>query len=247
MECEAAPQCPHSALCSRGTYPSKRTRAVPATRSSDQLGCTFQLISCAFPFHRTPQGEAGTRPPITLIITTVPHPATYTATATALTASRAKSCTSASLAVPILQLLRAGATASLAKAHKAVNAATDRHPPRWQLQRPPPPSSTPDQHREMPRDLSALANEGTLSDMSHLSASPERALDAESPDISNHSGIAVAHSNPQRDQINPYTQTLSLSDVESCVRLEEAAFPPHERATREKVRSTITDTAPLLP
>ena len=42
--------------------------------------------------------------------------------------------------------------------------------------------------------------------------------------------------NTKRDQLHPYIQTLTITDVESCVKLEEAAFPPNERCTREKVR-----------
>lgn len=36
-------------------------------------------------------------------------------------------------------------------------------------------------------------------------------------------------------EIKPYTKTLTPSDVDSCVLLEDATFPPQERATREKV------------
>jgi hypothetical protein len=36
-------------------------------------------------------------------------------------------------------------------------------------------------------------------------------------------------------EIKPYVQTLTISDVDSAVKLEDAAFPPEERATREKV------------
>lgn len=53
----------------------------------------------------------------------------------------------------------------------------------------------------------------------------------------------LSQSNEARDKLHPYTQTLSLTDVESCLRLEEAAFPPPERATREKVRPPL-QTAP---
>lgn len=35
--------------------------------------------------------------------------------------------------------------------------------------------------------------------------------------------------------LHPYVQTLSLSDVDSCVALENATFPEHERCSREKV------------
>jgi hypothetical protein len=36
-------------------------------------------------------------------------------------------------------------------------------------------------------------------------------------------------------EIKPYVQALTISDVDSAVKLEDAAFPPEERATREKV------------
>lgn len=36
------------------------------------------------------------------------------------------------------------------------------------------------------------------------------------------------------DKLNPYTQLLSLSDVDQCLKVE-AAFPKPERCTREKV------------
>jgi hypothetical protein len=36
-------------------------------------------------------------------------------------------------------------------------------------------------------------------------------------------------------EIKPYVQTLTISDVDSAIKLEDAAFPPEERATREKV------------
>jgi hypothetical protein len=36
-------------------------------------------------------------------------------------------------------------------------------------------------------------------------------------------------------EIKPYVQALTISDVDSAVKLEDATFPPEERATREKV------------
>ena len=35
--------------------------------------------------------------------------------------------------------------------------------------------------------------------------------------------------------LHPYAALLGLGDVESCVKLEEATFPEHKRASREKV------------
>ena len=39
----------------------------------------------------------------------------------------------------------------------------------------------------------------------------------------------------ERNNVYPYVQTLSLSDLESCVALENASFPEPERCSREKV------------
>ena len=54
--------------------------------------------------------------------------------------------------------------------------------------------------------------------------------------------VAVVDMNAEEREIwtmndlNPYVQTLSLADLESCVALENAAFPEEERCSREKVR-----------
>jgi len=39
----------------------------------------------------------------------------------------------------------------------------------------------------------------------------------------------------EKNNLNPYVHTLSLSNLESCVALENAVFPEHERCSREKV------------
>jgi hypothetical protein len=44
-------------------------------------------------------------------------------------------------------------------------------------------------------------------------------------------GVAVN----KYDDLHPYTQILSLSDLEVCVALEKAAFPEHEGCSRDKV------------
>ena len=98
----------------------------------------------------------------------------------------------------------------------------------------------------MPRDLAAL-REDTLRGSPQLTKSPEEvedrspAMDAGDEDNMFRS-IAARHAglNSERDKLHPYTQTLSLSDIESCILLEEAAFPPNERCTREKVRRAST-------
>lgn len=45
--------------------------------------------------------------------------------------------------------------------------------------------------------------------------------------------------------LHPYVQTLSLSDLESCVALENATFPEHERCSRQKFAYRLT-TCPEL-
>jgi len=40
------------------------------------------------------------------------------------------------------------------------------------------------------------------------------------------------------DYLHPENQALSVFDVDQCAKLEEDAFPPEERASREKVRTT---------
>lgn len=39
----------------------------------------------------------------------------------------------------------------------------------------------------------------------------------------------------QEDNLHPYVQTLSISNLEDCVALEKAVFPENERCSREKV------------
>lgn len=39
----------------------------------------------------------------------------------------------------------------------------------------------------------------------------------------------------ERNHLHPYVQTLSLSNLDSCIALENAAFPEEERCSREKV------------
>lgn len=48
-----------------------------------------------------------------------------------------------------------------------------------------------------------------------------------------------------RNDLHPYVQTLSLADVDSCVALENAAFPENERCSREKVRQVCICVSPV--
>ncbi|KAK4544113.1 hypothetical protein LTR36_004611 [Oleoguttula mirabilis] len=100
----------------------------------------------------------------------------------------------------------------------------------------------------MPRDLKAVAKEDGLQGAPQLTKSPEAvegqlrnmdedrstAMDATDEDDAVERYRAEAGSTSKRDELHPYTQSLSPKDVESCTRLEEEAFPPHERCTREK-------------
>ena len=40
----------------------------------------------------------------------------------------------------------------------------------------------------------------------------------------------------EKRNLHPYVQLLSLSDLDACLALEDAAFPEQERCSREKVR-----------
>ena len=44
----------------------------------------------------------------------------------------------------------------------------------------------------------------------------------------------MEQSQPKRDELHPYIQTLKLSDLESCTLLERETFAENERASREK-------------
>ena len=49
-----------------------------------------------------------------------------------------------------------------------------------------------------------------------------------------------------RNDLHPYVQSLSLADVDSCVALENTAFPEQERCSREKVSHVTSILLPLL-
>jgi hypothetical protein len=90
----------------------------------------------------------------------------------------------------------------------------------------------------MPRDLSSLVKQEAISNMSPLDRTDKpdgHAVQQPEKPSQGTMFATQARNNAKRDNIHPYTQTLTLSDVESCVILEDAAFPPQERASREKV------------
>jgi hypothetical protein len=90
----------------------------------------------------------------------------------------------------------------------------------------------------MPRDLEAIAKEDTLQGMPHIAKSPDTMDDRPTlidMDDEEYMINQLSQRNAERDKIHPYTQTLKESDIDSCVKLEEATFPENERCTREKV------------
>ncbi|KAM3420030.1 hypothetical protein BST61_g3340 [Cercospora zeina] len=111
----------------------------------------------------------------------------------------------------------------------------------------------------MPRDLSSLlsqATDDTLDGMPQLSSQKQDGPLLQPPVLPSNDDQdqdsdtteymdELGQSNEKRDPLHPYTQTLSLSDVESCVRLENAAFPPVERASREKFQYRLKECGEL--
>lgn len=47
------------------------------------------------------------------------------------------------------------------------------------------------------------------------------------------------------NELHPYVQTLNLNDLESCVNLENATFPPNEACSREKFIYRLTTCSQL--
>ena len=78
-------------------------------------------------------------------------------------------------------------------------------------------------------------------------ASPENNADADDEGdirMSNYASFlrrpAMSEKTNQRDELHPYTATLSVSDIDDCVQLEDAVFPENERCSREKVWHAFT-------
>nr|POE54444.1 hypothetical protein CFP56_41382 [Quercus suber] len=107
----------------------------------------------------------------------------------------------------------------------------------------------------MPRDLATLAKEDSSSTTPELTKSPDTFDDQAS---SSFSSSAMDRSNqdpsretrsdetkPEHDELHPYVQVLTESDVESCTQLEQEAFPPQERCTQEKRLTCASDAVPI--
>lgn len=94
----------------------------------------------------------------------------------------------------------------------------------------------------MPRDLKTqAAAEGSHEEMAPLTKSPDPADDQMPGGIEDEDQLIdiLSQSNQKRDELHPYIQTLNLSDIESCIRVEDETFPPQERCTREKVSLSV--------
>ena len=89
----------------------------------------------------------------------------------------------------------------------------------------------------MPRDLSEYSKKPPADSMPELTKSPEETEERAPGGIEYEQSMIddMSQRNEKRDELHPYTQTLKLSDIDACVRLEEETFPPQERCTREKV------------
>jgi hypothetical protein len=112
------------------------------------------------------------------------------------------------------------------------------------------------QSTTMPRDLEAIAKEDNLQGMPPITKSPDTLDEEDRPprgmtliDMEDEEAMinALSQRNEKRDELHPYTQTLKESDIESCVKLEEATFPENERCTREKVSQKSSTRLFLLP
>lgn len=81
----------------------------------------------------------------------------------------------------------------------------------------------------MPRDL---FNRQPADQAESLTASP----DAQTPRFGSFAEQMRVSGANENENLHPYIQTLTLSDVESCVALENATFPKQERCSKEKVQ-----------
>ena len=79
----------------------------------------------------------------------------------------------------------------------------------------------------MPRELCSQQDQATPFAASPNAPTPRFGSSAEEM---RHSGLE------EKGNLHPYIQTLTVADVESCVALENVAFPEYERCSREKVQ-----------
>lgn len=101
----------------------------------------------------------------------------------------------------------------------------------------------------MPTDLHALAARETINSLpsltrtklEHNKVEPNDGDSSQEPDsarsrpVCNDRSTVTTQQEKRMNDLHPYVQALTAADVVSCTMLEEAAFPPAERASREKV------------
>lgn len=102
-----------------------------------------------------------------------------------------------------------------------------------------------DQDHSSPLDLHRYGN--NLRDVDDIGDGEDDSEDDDHDHMANHSllnmltgrlGGRRRGSTHKWDYLHPENQALSVSDVDQCTKLEDEAFPPEERASREKVRIT---------
>ncbi|KAF2836073.1 acetyltransferase [Patellaria atrata CBS 101060] len=96
----------------------------------------------------------------------------------------------------------------------------------------------------MPRDLETekdtLSNMPPLTTANHITNEPEEMYGVNG--IREHEDKIQADMRQRstRDGLHPYVQVLTINNLDSCIALEEASFPPNQRATREKFEYRLT-------
>lgn len=99
-------------------------------------------------------------------------------------------------------------------------------------QRMPPPAPSPSQDNSVDDSDSSSSESGALQGYGGRSKSNT----ATGGDVAAVGVNAQEREIRTKNDLHPYVQTLSLADLDSCVALENAAFPEEERCSREKVR-----------
>lgn len=101
-----------------------------------------------------------------------------------------------------------------------------------------------DRAQSSPLDLHRYGN--NIRDLDEIDDGDDDSEDDDQDPMANHSllnmltgrlGGRRRGSTHKWDRLHPENQALSVFDVEQCTKLEEDAFPPEERASREKVRT----------
>ena len=84
----------------------------------------------------------------------------------------------------------------------------------------------------MPRDFFSRQ---PADEVTPLTASP----DAQTPRAGSFAEQMRISKGNDENNLHPYIQTLGIADLESCIALENAAFPEQERCSREKVQEHV--------